>query len=73
MIHREPHRATPRRKMVCTLHTIMRQQRGARARVCTRDSVLAPMHDTRDTQGGCDRGETSCSDRWGERCYSSCS
>lgn len=28
MIHREPHRAAPRRKMVCTLHAIMRQ-RGA--------------------------------------------
>lgn len=44
MIHREPHRATPRRKMVCTLHTIMRQQRAALARACTRDRQCVGTH-----------------------------
>lgn len=72
MIHREPHRATPRHKMVCTLHTIMRQ-RGA-CRIGERASESARAHAWPTVcwhpcricgiHRGYDKG-TSCSDRWG--------
>lgn len=76
MIHREPHRATPRHKMVCTLHTIMRQ-RGA-CQIGERASESARARQCVGTHAGyagyigvTTRGQAVVTGG-GELCYLSC-